>query len=129
MLGLVLAGAAILIERKGIKPHFTFTYLNFSALIYFLSAFAGISNAHRETYLPYALALYVGVGLTIVVANRKKSFLFLLYGVVAGYIATTYFLADNTNWDIEPWLVYLIASAGGIIYFIVTYRNYFKRKE
>jgi hypothetical protein len=129
VLSLVLAGAAILIERRGIKSHFTFSYLNFSTLIYFLSAFAGIFNAYRETYLPYALALYVGVGLTIVVANWKKSFLFLLYGVVAGYIATTYFLADNTSWGIEAWLFYLIVSAGGIIYFIVTYRNYFKRKE
>jgi hypothetical protein len=129
VLSIALAGAAILIERKEIKSHFTFTYLNFCALIYFFSAFAGIFNSNRESYLPYALALYVGVGLSIWVANWKKSFLFLLYGVVAGYIATTYFLADNTNWDVEPWLLYLIVSAGGIIYFIVTYRNYFKRKE
>lgn len=129
VLSLVLAGASILIERKGIKSHFTFTYLNFCALVYFLSAFAGISGAYSETYLPYALALYVGVGLAIAVANWKKSFMFLLYGVVAGYIATTYFLADNTNWDIEPWLFYLLISAGAIVYFIVKYRNYFKRIE
>jgi hypothetical protein len=129
LLSLVLAGIAIFIEKRGIKNHFTFTYLNFCALIYFLSAFAGIFGGYRETYLPYALALYLGVGLSILVARWKKSFLFLLYAVVAGYIGTTYFLADNTNWDIEAWLFYLLASAGGIIYFIVKYRNHFKRKE
>jgi hypothetical protein len=128
-LSVMLAGIAIMIERSGIKRHFTFTYLNFSALIYFLSAFAGIFGAYRETYWPYAIALYVGVGLSVVAANWKKSFLFLLYGVVAGYIGTTYFLVDNTNWGIELWLLYMIASAGGIIYFIVKFRNYFKRVE
>lgn len=129
VLSLLLAAAAVLIERRSIKPHFTFTYLNFCALIYFLSCFAGIFGGYRETYLPYALALYVGVGLAVVVANWKKSFMFLLYGVVAGYIGTTYFLMDNADWDITAWLLYLIVSAGGIIYFIVSYRNYFKRKE
>jgi hypothetical protein len=129
VLALVLVGIAILLEKKGLKSHFTFTYLNFCALIYFLSAFAGIFDGHRGNYFPYALALYVGVALSVVVANWKKSFLFLLYGVVAGYIGTTYFLADNTNWNIEAWLFYLLVSAGGIVYFIVKYRNYFKRTE
>jgi hypothetical protein len=129
VLSLVVAAIAIVIERIGIKRHFTFTYLNFCALIYFLSAFVGIADGHRGTYLPYALALYVGVGLSIWAANWKKSFMFLLYGVVAGYIGTTYFLADNTNMDVEAWLFYLLVSAGGFVYFIVKYRNYFKRTE
>jgi hypothetical protein len=129
VLSLVLAGIAILLEKKSIKKHFTFTYLNFCALVYFLSAFAGIFGSYRETYLVYVFALYVGVALSVVVANWKKSFLFLLYGVVTGYIGTTYFLADNTSWGIEAWLFYLLLSAGGIVYFIVKYRYYFKRIE
>jgi hypothetical protein len=129
IVSLALGGVAILLEKQNIKPHFTFTYLNFTFLVYFLSAFAGIFDGYGETYLPYALALYVGVGLSVMLANWKKSFLFLLYGVLAGYIATTYFLADNTNMGIEPWLLYLLASAGGVVYFIVKYRNYFKRTE
>lgn len=147
VLALVMGGVAILLEKQGIKPHFTLTYLNFCFLIYFLSAFAGILNGQSSTsddyaytnldtvtysyysYWPYAFALYVGVALSVLLANWKKSFLFLLYGVVAAYIATTYFLADNTNMGVEPWLFYLLLSAGGLVYFIVKYRNYFKRTE
>lgn len=127
-LALVLGGVAMLLEKHGIKPHFTFIYLNFCFLIYFLSCFAGIFGG-LDNYFPYAIALYIGVGLSVVLANWKKSFLFLLYGVVAGYIGTTYFLADNTNMGAEPWLLYLLFSAGGLVYFIVQYRNYFKRSE
>lgn len=129
ILSLVLSSIALFLERQKVKSHFTFTYLNFCFLIYFLSAFAGIFNGHIGNYFSYALALYVGVALSVVMANRKKSFLFLLYGVMAGYIATTYFLSEYTDMDIVPWLLYLIASAGGIVYFIVKYRNYFKRTE
>jgi hypothetical protein len=146
ILSLVLGSIALFLEKQNVKPHFTFTYLNFCFLIYFLSTFAGIFNGQRGTddyiytnfdtitnsyysYWPYAFALYLGVGLSVLLANWKKSFLFLLYGVMAGYIATTYFLADNTNMGAEPWLFYMLLSAGGIVYFIVKYRNYFKRTE
>lgn len=129
VLALALGGVAIFLEKQAIKPHFTFTYLNFCFLIYFLSAFAGIFDGFSGNHWPYALALYVGVGLSVLLANWKKSFLFLLYGVAAGYIATTYFLAEYTNMEIEPWLLYLLVSAGGLVYFIVKYRNYFKRTE
>lgn len=123
-----LAGISIILERQKIKEHFTFTYLNFSALIYFLSCMAGLFGNHYF-YWPYLLATYAGVVAAIYLANWKKSFMFLLYAVIAGYIATTYALADNTRWDVEPWLLYMIVSCGGFIYFIVKYRNYFKRIE
>jgi len=129
VLSLGLGGVAIFLEKLEIKKHFTFTYLNFCALVYFPSAFAGLFDNYSDSNALYALALYVGVALAVVIANWKKSFLFLLYGVVAGYIVTTYLLADHVDWSIEGWLFYLLLSAGGMVYFIVKYRNYFKRSE
>jgi hypothetical protein len=119
---------AIVLERLKIKGHFTFTYLNFSFLIFFCSALAGIFDSLRSSYLPYFLALLIGVTSSVYIANWKKSFMFLLYGAVAGYVGVTYWLADNSNWNIEAWLFYLIASCGGFIFFLVQYKNYFKRK-
>jgi len=129
VISVVLGVIAVGIERLGIKKHFTFTYLNFCSLIFFCSALAGIFDSYRSGYIPYLLALYAGVGVCVYLANWKKSFMFLLYAVVAGYIGLTYFLAETANWDIVGWLFYLILSCGGFIYFIVSFRNYFKRKE
>lgn len=128
LFSVLLAGAAIFLEQKKIKEHFTFTYLNFSAIIFFLSSLGGLFEYHHN-YWPYLLSVYAGVTAGIYIANWKKSFLFLLYAVIAGYIATTFAIADNTRWDVEPWLLYMIFSCGGFIYFIVKYRNYFKRIE
>lgn len=123
-----LAGISIILERQKIKEHFTFTYLNFSALIFFLSSLAGMFSNYYS-YWPYFLATLFGTAAGVYLANWRKSFLFLLYAAIAGYIAITYALADNSRWDAVPWLMYLILSCGGFIYFIVRYRNYFKRIE
>jgi hypothetical protein len=129
MFSVFILVVGIVLERQKIKEHFTFTYLNFGALIFFLSALAGIFQSYRGEYAPYFLALIIGVALSIYTANWKRSFIFLLYGVIAGYIGLTYWLSDNVNWDVKPWLFYMLISCGGFIYFIVKYRNYFKRIE
>lgn len=123
-----LAVIALVLDRKNIKKHFTFTYLNFCSLIFLTAALAGIF-INDDDYLLYLLLLYVGCGLTAYFAHLKKSFLFLLYAFVFGYIGTTYFLTDVILGDPYIWFFYLVASCGGFIFFIVRYKNYFKRAE
>jgi hypothetical protein len=123
-----LAGGALLLDKKMIKQHFTFSYFNFAALIFLIAALAGIF-INYDQYILYLLLLYVGCALTVYAATYKKSFLFLIYAFVAGYIGTTYFLTDFILQDPSVWFLYLIASCGGFVYFIIKYRNYFKRSE
>jgi len=120
-----LASAAVVLDRRGIKPHFTFTYMNVCCLMFLIAALAGLFM-EDDFYALYALILYAGYGITIYSANRRRSFLFLLYAFVAGYIGTTYLLVDTID---EPgfWFMYFFASCGGFIFFIIRYKNYFKR--
>lgn len=143
-----LAVLAVVLNRIEIKKHFTFSYLNIGALIFFSSALAGVFNGYKimndgdyaytqfdvpinfwTSYWPYALVLYAGVGVCVWIAHWQKSFLFLLYGVVAGYVITTYLIADNNMLGIYTWLLYLLFSASGLVYFIIRFRNYFKRQS
>jgi hypothetical protein len=126
--GAVLSFAAVALDKKDIKKHFTFTYLNFCLAIYLIGSLAGIFMNYND-YGWYLLLLYIGCGFAVWAANWKKSFLFLVYAFVAGYIGTTYFLTDFILNDPFIWFVYLMASCGGFIFFIIRYRNYFKREE
>ena len=126
--GAGVAAAAVVLDRRAIKTHFTFTYLHFSSLTLLTGALWGMFM-HRSIYGWYLLMLYIGCAGAVYVAFWKKSFLFLLYAVVFGYIATTYWLADFVLRDAEGWFAYLMLSCGGFIYFVVRYRNYFKRAE
>ncbi|HRG78821.1 MAG TPA: DUF2157 domain-containing protein [Cyclobacteriaceae bacterium] len=123
----VVGTVAFLLDRREIKKHFTFTYLNFCMLIFFAGCVTGLF-VDEQVYLIYVLLIYGGCYFAWHQARAKKSFLFLLYAFLAAYISTTFVLAD-TIFDVEPtlWFLYSILSCGGFIYFIVKYRNLFKQ--
>lgn len=117
---------AMLLDRQSIKTHFTFTYLNFCMLIFFIGAIAGMFE--DEWYGIYLLLIYAGSIFAFYIARWKKSFLILLYAFIAAYIGTTYLLAETIMEEaIELWFIYSMASCGGFIYFIIKYKNYFKQ--
>lgn len=124
----VVTGLAMVLDWKSVKKHFTFTYLNFCMLIFFVSNIVGLFD--EGSYGIYLLLIYAGCVFTWYMATRKKSFLFLLYAFVAAYIGTTYLLADTILDDIiELWFFYSILSCGGFIFFIIKYRTYFTRQS
>jgi hypothetical protein len=134
--GLIFSGAvaavALFLDRKKIKTHFTFTYINFCCLIFFVSALVGLFSYNYysdgpDTRLLYVLLILGGAAFAWYMARYKKSFLFLLYAFIATYIAFTYVLAEFVFDDIVGWFMYSIASCGGFIYFIIKFRNYFTR--
>jgi hypothetical protein len=129
--GLIFSSAVIIIslvlEKTGIKKHFTFTYLNFCMLIFFVSAIVGLFDDEQYVYL---LLIYMGCAFTYYIARWKKSFLFLIYAFITGYMGTTYLLAQLTLFnEIGFWFFYSVASCGGFIYFIIKYKNHFNKHE
>jgi hypothetical protein len=125
--GLAVSFIAIILDKKKIKAHFTFTYLNFCCLIYFMGAMAGVLDSSENGI--YILSTYVGCGGAVYFAFQKKSFLFLLYAFVFGYIITTYLMADLVLKDTALWFFYLIGSCAAFVWFIIRYKNFFKRHE
>lgn len=124
----VVASLSLLLDWKGIKKHFTFTYLNFCTLIFFVANMVGLFDEGQ--YGIYLLLIYGGCVFTYYMARWKKSFLFLLYAFIAAYIGTTFLLADTIFKDgIEIWFFYSIASCGGFIYFVIKFKNYFTRES
>jgi hypothetical protein len=127
--GSVLGAIAMFLDRKAIKKHFTFTYLNFCTLIFFVGAMTGLFE--EDWYGIYLLLIYAGCAFAYYVAKWKRSFLFLLYAFLAAYIGTTYLFAKTvlSSGDvIEIWFLYSFASCGGFVYFIVKYKNFFTRE-
>ena len=126
--GTGLAGIALVLHQRGIKQHFTFTYINFCSLIFLVGALTGIF-INESSYGLYLVLLYMGCALTVYAGYWQKSFLFLLYAVVFGYIATTYFLSDFLVNEAGIWFLYMLLSCGGFVAFVINYRSYFKRQS
>ncbi len=123
-----VAAIALVLDRRSIKKHFTFTYLNFCTLIFFVGAITGMFIS--DYWFIYLMFIYGGCAFAFYMAKWKKSFLFLLYAFVSAYIGTTFFLAETILRDVfEIWFLYSIASCGGFIYFIIKFKNYFSTKS
>lgn len=130
-LGITLSSIATLLYRKNIKKHFTFTYLNFSLLMFFSAAVAGLFISNRYHWI-YILLIYAGCAFAYYAARISQSFLFLLYAFIAGYIATTYLIAvlfEGFNGYELLWFWYAIFSCGGFVFFIVKFKNHFRQQS
>ena len=122
---IVVGSIAFFLDKKGIKKHFTFTYLNFCMLIFFAGAVVGMFYPY---WLAYALLIYAGCAFAFYLARWKRSFLFLLYAFLAGYTATTYLLAKTILEGLpELWFYYSLLSCAGFVFFIIRYKTFFKQ--
>lgn len=122
-----VTAVALVLDKRSIKKHFTFTYLNFCTLIFFVGAMVGMFD-HEDWFALYLLLIYAGCAFAYYVARWKKSFLFLIYAFVSAYIGTTYLLAQTIFREgIEIWFLYSLLSCGGFIYFIIKYKNHFNQ--
>lgn len=125
--GVALGALAMLLDWRSVKKHFTFTYINFSSLLFFAGATVGLFD--NAVYVFYLLLIYGGCSFSVFYAYRERSFLFLLYAFVFAYIATTYMLADLVFNELPELIFYYsIASCGGFVYFIISYKKFFSRK-
>jgi hypothetical protein len=123
----ILTLIVLLLDKKSVKRHFTFTYLLFCFIIFFTGAIAGIF-INRDYDILYSLIVYAGCVFAWYQAQANKSYLFLIYAFIAGYIVTTYLLSEYIFYD-QPWIWYnyFLISCGGVVYLIIKYKKLFKR--
>ncbi|MEZ0487781.1 DUF2157 domain-containing protein [Fibrella aquatica] len=127
-LGTLLIGAALFLQQRRIKAHFTNTLLTFAGNLLLLALLAGVFNFEGRRWL-YALPLFaVCVAYDWWLSRWEGVFLYRLMGVVYGYIGITYLLLfqllDGLNYPTEVYLIYFIATgAGAVIYLTKTYRK------
>lgn len=122
-LGGALTAVGYLSELKKLKKHFLFTYFILGGNMAFVAALAGLFTLKFK--LIYFL---ITAGLSfvfILYARLKHSYLYLLMGIIYGYIALSYgfsrIIPDETFYNFIP--IYYMISAGLIIFFLVKIKD------
>ena len=121
-LGLVLSGVGLFSEYKNLKKHFSFTYLLLGSNLTLIATMTGIFNhGNWFIYLTITLALCVGLFLY---ARKTQSYIFLLMGVIYGYIAFSYLLyktielIHSESLSLLAMYYFLISGVGVVIFLI-----------
>jgi hypothetical protein len=128
-LGAGLVAIGWFLDGKGLKRHFTFTYLNFGGNLLFLSSLAGlfVLDAQRLIFAVLLAAFCFGF---ITYARRENSFWFMLIAVIYGYIGFTYLVFRmNVIDDFGVAMLYFILSCGAVIYFFLHYKKWLNQSQ
>ncbi len=122
--GIAVVGISVLLEHRGIKKHFTFTYLLLAGNLLFVGALAGLFTS--AYWYAYATVIAASAWYFFRYAQQTQSFLFLLMAIVYSYIAFTYLLFKWMD-DAAVWLtlgsLYFVLSAAGVVFFILNYKK------
>lgn len=124
LLGVVLIAMGGLSEYKRWKNHFSFTYFIFGFNIAFVATLAGLFQFDMK--LVYILVMAVLSYGSIWYARRTQSYLFMLMGVIYGYIAITYWIfqgAWTEGLDFTLYTFYFMASAVGVVVFLINIKQ------
>lgn len=124
VLGVVLILMGGLSEYKNWKKHFSFTYFIFGFNIAFVATLAGLFQFDMK--LVYLLVMAALSYTSIWYARRTQSYLFMLMGVIYGYIAVTYWIFQ-AEWieklDFILYMFYFMASAVGVVVFLINIKQ------
>ncbi|GAB3514074.1 DUF2157 domain-containing protein [Emticicia fontis] len=130
LLGVVLILMGGLSEYKKWKSHFSFSYFIFGFNIAFVATLAGLFQFDMK--LIYMLVMAALSYASIWYARRTQSYLFMLMGVIYGYIAVTYWIfhweyADGL--DFTLYTFYFMASAVGVVVFLMNIKQLIGAKK
>jgi len=84
---LLVGVGGVLLQRRGLKPHFFGTYLNIVANVLFWALLSGVFN--RRGYGLWFLALLIACGASLVWGLTRRQFVFVAYSAVYGYVGVT----------------------------------------
>lgn len=129
ILGASLIFFSFFMEKRKMKAHFSFTYLFFGLNLAAIAALSGVFNFDLNVI--YALIVIVLAIGSISYSRQSKSYIFMLLGVIYGYVAISYFFIQLMNKfeSIFLYQFYFLASAGGVIFFLINLKKLVKGKS
>ena len=121
-LGLTLSGVGLFSEYKNLKKHFSFTYLLLGSNLTLIATMTGMFN-HANWFIYSIIAIGLCFGLFLY-ARKTESYIFLLMGVIYGYIAFSYLLyktielINSESLSLLAMYYFLISGVGVVIFLI-----------
>ncbi|MBE9463109.1 DUF2157 domain-containing protein [Dyadobacter subterraneus] len=123
VLGVLLVVISWLSEKSDWKSHFRFTYILFGGNLAAIAGLAGLFN--NDPKIIYFLITAALCTFLIQTARKTQSLLFLLMGVIYGYIAVTYaafiFLPDSILAGLS--IFYFLFTSVGVLLFLLNVKK------
>lgn len=121
---LVVGLGALLLQRRGLKPHFSGTYLNIVANVLFWALLSGVFN--RRGYGVWFVALVLACGASLAWGLTRRQFAFVAYSALYGYVGISSILIRDIT-DETFLLSYFVITAVVMLVVLVQIARRFGR--
>src|SRR5712692_1800422 len=122
---LLVGVGGVLLQRRGLKPHFFGTYLNIVANVLFWALLSGVFN--RQGYGLWFLALLIACGACLTWGLTRRQFAFVAYAAVYGYVGVSSLFLRGVN-DETAVLSYFVVSGVAMLVVLVQIGRGFGRQ-
>ncbi|WP_026630326.1 DUF2157 domain-containing protein [Dyadobacter alkalitolerans] len=130
ILGTVLCAFGWASEKRNIKQHFAFTYIFLGGNLAVLAAMTGIFSDRAEF-----IYMLIGLALSAFFVQRARltqSLIFLLMGVVYGYIILTHLIFSNIVSEDASFVFgtfYFTFTSIGVVFFLLNFKKFLGIKK
>ena len=121
---LLVGVGGILLQRRGLKPHFFGTYLNIVANVLFWALLSGVFD--QQGYGVWLLGLLVACGACLTWGLARRQFAFVAYAAVYGYVGVSSLFVREVN-DNTALLGYFVISGVAMLVVLVQIGRRFGR--
>ena len=122
----VLVGVGgVVLQRRGLKPHFVGAYLNIVANVLFWALLSGVFD--EQGYGQWFLALLIACGAALTWGMARRQFAFVAYAAVYGYVGVSWRLIRGFTSD-TLMLSYFVVTAIAMLVVLVQITRRFGRK-
>ncbi len=122
---LLVGGAAVILQRRGLKPHFFGTYLNIAANVLFWAVLSGVFQS--QGYAVWLLILVVACGASLAWGLARRQFSFVAYAAVYGYAGVSSILIRDMSGETAV-LSYFVITGIAMVVLLVTIARRFARE-
>ncbi|MFL6352304.1 MAG: DUF2157 domain-containing protein [Bryobacteraceae bacterium] len=122
---LIVGGTGIILQRRGLKPHFFGTYLNIAANVLFWALLSGVFD--RQGYVIWFLALLAASGASLAWGLPRRQFSFIAYAAVYGYVGVSSILLRDIRNDTAV-LCYFVVTGVAMLAMLVRIAHHFGRE-
>jgi hypothetical protein len=122
---LVVGAGAMVLQRRGLKPHFFNTYLNIVANVLFWALLSGVFQ--REGYVVWFFALLATCGLSLAWGLARRQFAFVAYAAVYGYIGVSSVLLRDVNGDTAVLTYFVVTGVAMVVMLVAIARRFGKQ--
>jgi hypothetical protein len=123
---LMVVVGAVLLQRRGLKPHFFGTYLNIVANVLFWALLSGVFE--RQSYVVWFFALLIACGASLAWGLKRRQFAFVAYAAVYGYVGVSSVLIRGIT-DETSVLIYFVITAVAMLVALVQMARRFGKPE